>query len=125
MRFLLLSCANRRSLIQLPLPSFPTDVSDTSIEDGVSAGVPEQEVADPNHGRVFHPYQCHLHQIIHIGPGGALQPIHRDGGYCGFDFGPKVEVEISTIWALSDFTEDVGPTRGVRRFCSNFVHTVS
>ena len=37
----------------------------------------------------------------------------------------KVEVEISTIWALSDFTEDVGPTRGVRRFCSNFVHTVS
>ena len=83
------------------------------MQDGVSAGVPEeQEAPDPNHARVFHPYQCHLHQIIHIGPGGALQPIHRDGGYCGYDFGSKVEVEISTIWALSDFTEDVGPTRG-------------
>ena len=83
------------------------------MQDGVSPGVPEeQEAPDPNHARVFHPYQCHLHQIIHIGPGGALQPIHRDGGYCGYDFGSKVEVEISTIWALSDFTEDVGPTRG-------------
>ena len=96
------------------------------MQDGVSPGVPEeQEAPDPNHARVFHPYQCHLHQIIHIGPGGALQPIHRDGGYCGYDFGSKVEVEISTIWALSDFTEDVGPTRGTSaphvlatRFCT-------
>ena len=29
------------------------------------------------------------------------------------DFMAKVEVEISTIWALSEFTEDVGPTRVV------------
>ena len=34
-----------------------------------------------------------------------------------FDFGGALEVEVSTIWALNDFTEDVGPTRVVSINC--------
>ena len=56
-----------------------------------------------------HPYQCHLHQIIKIGPDSKEQDIHRDEGAFVFDFGGALEVEVSTIWALNDFTEDVGP----------------
>jgi hypothetical protein len=84
------------------MDTFPVDVGDTFHKE-----------RDPHDARVFHPYQCHLHQIIHIGAGGAVQPIHRDGGFTGFEFGPGIETEISTIWALSEFTEEVGPTRVV------------
>ena len=64
-----------------------------------------------------HPYQCHLHQIIKIGPDSKEQDIHRDEGAFVFDFGGALEVEVSTIWALNDFTEDVGPTRVVSINC--------
>ncbi len=58
--------------------------------------------------------QLHLTQAITIGPGSPAQALHRDQ-WC-FDFFPfpdDVEVEVSTIWALCDFTEDVGATRVV------------
>ena len=57
-------------------------------------------------------YQLHLTQIISIGPGSAAQPLHRDQ-WCFdfFPFPPELDVEISTIWALDDFTTENGATR--------------
>lgn len=57
-------------------------------------------------------FQLHLTQIIAIGPGSVAQPLHRDQ-WC-FDFFPfpaDMDVEVSTIWALDDFTEENGATR--------------
>ncbi len=59
-------------------------------------------------------FQLHLTQAITIGPGSEAQYLHRDQ-WC-FDFFPfpdDVEVELATIWALSDFTEANGATRVV------------
>ena len=60
-----------------------------------------------------HAYQCHLHQIIRIGAGEPAQDIHRDAAAFVLNTLGKMEVEVSTIWALNDFTEDIGPTRVV------------
>jgi ectoine hydroxylase-related dioxygenase (phytanoyl-CoA dioxygenase family) len=59
-------------------------------------------------------FQLHLTQLIAIGPGSPAQSLHRDQ-WC-FDFFPfpdDVEVELSTIWAMQDFTEANGATRVV------------
>lgn len=59
-------------------------------------------------------FQLHLTQSIAIGPGAPAQYLHRDH-WC-FDFFPfprDVDVEVSTIWALTDFTEENGATRVV------------
>jgi hypothetical protein len=48
-------------------------------------------------------------------PTGA-QGLHRDGGYLEFNFDETVaplEHEISTIWSLNDFTQEIGATRVV------------
>jgi ectoine hydroxylase-related dioxygenase (phytanoyl-CoA dioxygenase family) len=61
-------------------------------------------------------FQLHLTQSIAIGPGSPAQFLHRDH-WC-FDFFPfsrDVDVEVSTIWALTDFTEVSGATRVVPR----------
>lgn len=61
-------------------------------------------------------FQLHLTQAIAIGPDSPAQPLHRDQ-WC-FDFFPfpdDVEVEVSTIWAFSDFIEANGATRVVPR----------
>jgi hypothetical protein len=57
-------------------------------------------------------YQLHLTQAISIGPGEPAQPLHRDQ-WC-FDFHPfpsDLDVEVSSIWALTDFHEVNGATR--------------
>ena len=59
-------------------------------------------------------FQLHLTQSIAIGPGSPAQMIHRDQ-WC-FDFFPfpaDVDVEVSSIWALEDFTDENGATRVV------------
>jgi len=59
-------------------------------------------------------FQLHLTQSIAIGPDSPAQVLHRDQ-WC-FDFFPfprDVDVEVSTIWALTDFTEANGATRVV------------
>ena len=58
-------------------------------------------------------YQLHLTQVIEIGPGEPAQLVHRD--QWAFDFFPfpsGFEVECHTMWAMSDFTEANGATRG-------------
>jgi ectoine hydroxylase-related dioxygenase (phytanoyl-CoA dioxygenase family) len=64
-----------------------------------------------------------MHQIIQVQPGSGAQGLHRDAGVFAWD--TKVlglEVEISTIWALHDFTEEVGATRIVRHNGLCFFH---
>jgi ectoine hydroxylase-related dioxygenase (phytanoyl-CoA dioxygenase family) len=59
-------------------------------------------------------FQLHLTQAITIGPGAPAQQLHRDQ-WC-FDFFPfpdDVQVEVGTMWALTDFTEANGATRVV------------
>ncbi|HQY86888.1 MAG TPA: phytanoyl-CoA dioxygenase family protein [Ilumatobacteraceae bacterium] len=59
-------------------------------------------------------FQLHLSQSIAIGPQSPAQHLHRDH-WC-FDFFPfprDVDVEVSTIWALNDFSEVNGATRVV------------
>jgi ectoine hydroxylase-related dioxygenase (phytanoyl-CoA dioxygenase family) len=59
-------------------------------------------------------FQLHLTQSIAIGPDSPAQILHRDH-WC-FDFFPfprDVDVEVSTIWALTDFHEANGATRVV------------
>jgi ectoine hydroxylase-related dioxygenase (phytanoyl-CoA dioxygenase family) len=59
-------------------------------------------------------FQLHLTQAISIGPDSDGQHLHRDQ-WC-FDFFPfpdDMDVEVSSIWALDDFTEANGATRVV------------
>lgn len=56
-------------------------------------------------------FQLHLTQSIAIGPDSPAQYLHRDQ-WCFdmFPFSRDVDVELATIWALTDFTEEVGAT---------------
>jgi ectoine hydroxylase-related dioxygenase (phytanoyl-CoA dioxygenase family) len=59
-------------------------------------------------------FQVHLTQAIAIGPGQPAQPIHRDQwAFDFFAFPEGYDVQLNTIWALTDFTEANGATRGV------------
>lgn len=59
-------------------------------------------------------FQLHLTQLISIGPGQPAQPVHRDQwAYDFFTFPTGFEVQVSTMWAMSDFTEENGATRVV------------
>jgi Phytanoyl-CoA dioxygenase (PhyH) len=77
-------------------------------------------------------YQVHLTQIIDIGPGEPAQMLHRDQwAWDSFPFPAGFEVEISTIWATTNFTEENGATRvipGSTRFANDHAvrhhHTV-
>jgi len=57
-------------------------------------------------------FQLHLTQLISIGPGSPGQPLHRDQ-WCfdSFPFPEDIDVEVSTIWAMHDFTTENGATR--------------
>jgi ectoine hydroxylase-related dioxygenase (phytanoyl-CoA dioxygenase family) len=59
-------------------------------------------------------FQIHLTQVITIGPGGPAQAIHRDQWVFDFFKFPKgFEVQLNTIWAMTDFTAENGATRVV------------
>ncbi|MEZ5258740.1 MAG: phytanoyl-CoA dioxygenase family protein [Ilumatobacteraceae bacterium] len=71
-------------------------------------------------------FQLHLTQSIAIGPDSPAQSLHRDH-WCFdfFPFPPEVDVEVSSIWALTDFTEDNGATRvvlGTHRAADQTLH---
>ena len=59
-------------------------------------------------------YQLHCTQVISIGGGSAPQVIHRDQwAFDRFDFPSGFDSTFSTMWALTDFTEENGATRVV------------
>jgi hypothetical protein len=62
-----------------------------------------------DHGSTF---QIDLTQLIDIGPGEPAQLLHRDQwSFDHFPFPLGFEAEISTMWAITDFTEETGATR--------------
>jgi ectoine hydroxylase-related dioxygenase (phytanoyl-CoA dioxygenase family) len=56
-------------------------------------------------------FQIHLTQVITIEPEAPAQPIHRDQWVFDFFKFPKgFEVQLNTIWAMTDFTAQNGGT---------------
>jgi hypothetical protein len=69
------------------------------------------DLALGDHGSTF---QIDLTQLIDIGPGEPGQMIHRDQwSFDRFPFPKGFEAEIATMWAVTDFTEEMGATRVV------------
>ena len=59
-------------------------------------------------------FQIDLTQLVDIGPGEPAQQIHRDQwSFDHYPFPTGFEAEISTMWAATDFTEEMGATRVV------------
>ena len=62
-----------------------------------------------DHGSTF---QVDLTQLVDIGPGEPAQMIHQDQwSFDQFPFPVGFEAEIATMWAATDFTEEMGATR--------------
>jgi ectoine hydroxylase-related dioxygenase (phytanoyl-CoA dioxygenase family) len=55
-------------------------------------------------------YQLHFTQAVSIGPGESAQTLHRDRGVWGGYIPRRIETQLSTIWAVNDFTRDNGAT---------------
>ena len=59
-------------------------------------------------------FQLSVTEVIRIKPESAAQRIHRDQWeFEGFPFSPGCETSLSTMWALTDFSEMNGATRVV------------
>lgn len=67
------------------------------------------DLALGDHGSTF---QLDLTQLIDIGPGEPAQLIHQDQwSFDHFPFPSGFEAEIATLWAATDYTEEMGATR--------------
>ncbi|WP_197516942.1 phytanoyl-CoA dioxygenase family protein [Mycobacterium sp. E2699] len=59
-------------------------------------------------------FQIDLTQLVTIGPGEPAQMIHRDQwSFDRYRFPTGFEAEVGTMWAVTDFTEEMGATRMV------------
>ena len=67
-------------------------------------------ICDTVLGRHADGYQLHFTQAVSIGPGESPQVLHRDRGVWGGYVPRRIETQLSTIWAISDFTHDNGAT---------------
>ena len=56
-------------------------------------------------------YQLHFSQAVSIGPGESAQALHRDRAVWGSHVPRSIETQLSTIWALTEFTAANGATR--------------
>ena len=67
-------------------------------------------ICDTVLGRHADGYQLHFTQAVSIGPGESAQVLHRDRGVWGGYVPRRIETQLSTIWAVSDFTHGNGAT---------------
>ncbi len=58
-------------------------------------------------------YQLHFTQGVNIGPGESAQALHRDRNLWGGHIPRSIETQVSTIWAISEFTVENGATQVV------------
>ena len=58
-------------------------------------------------------YQLHFTSAIDIAPGDSKQIPHRDRGVWGGYIPRKIETQLSTVWAIDDFTKENGATQVV------------
>ena len=58
--------------------------------------------------------QLHLTQVVSIHPGETAQPLHRDQlAWDSFPFPGDYDVQCNTLWALTEYTAEMGATRVV------------
>lgn len=56
--------------------------------------------------------QLSLTEVISLWPGSPAQFIHQDElAFDSFPFPPDYEVQVSTLWAMTEYTEEMGATR--------------
>ncbi|MEM8501255.1 MAG: phytanoyl-CoA dioxygenase family protein [Pseudomonadota bacterium] len=74
-------------------------------------------------------FQLHCTQTIAVGPGSQAQLIHRDQwAFDQFAFPSGFDTTFSTMWALTDFTEENGATRvipGSHKFADKQEYQIS
>ena len=59
-------------------------------------------------------FQIGLTEMVSVWPGDTPQMLHQDQSVLGpYPFDPEYELMITTIWAISEFTEETGATRVV------------
>lgn len=59
-------------------------------------------------------FQLHLTQIISVYPGSAAQPLHQDQlAWDFFPFPDDYHTQCNLLWAMTDYTEEMGATRVV------------
>ncbi len=59
-------------------------------------------------------FQIGLTEMVSLAPGSPAQFLHQDQSVLGpYPFDPDYELMITTIWAISEFTEEAGATRFV------------
>jgi hypothetical protein len=59
-------------------------------------------------------FQIGLTEMVSLAPGSPAQFLHQDQSVLGpYPFDPDYELMITTIWAISEFTEQTGATRFV------------
>jgi hypothetical protein len=59
-------------------------------------------------------FQIGLTEMVSLAPGSPAQFLHQDQSVLGpYPFDPDYELMITTIWAISEFTEETGATRFV------------
>lgn len=58
-------------------------------------------------------HQLHFTSAIDIAPGESEQIVHRDRGVWGGYIPRKIETQLSTVWAVTDFTKENGATQVV------------
>jgi ectoine hydroxylase-related dioxygenase (phytanoyl-CoA dioxygenase family) len=57
-------------------------------------------------------FQLHLTQVISVYPGSPAQPLHQDQlAWDFFPFPDDYHIQCNLLWALSDYTEEMGATR--------------
>ncbi len=57
-------------------------------------------------------FQLHLTQIISVYPGSTAQPLHQDQlAWDFFPFPDDYHIQCNLLWAMSDYTEEMGATR--------------
>ena len=70
---------------------------------------PQALEATLERGTATHPWQLQLTQSIQLEPGAEAQSMHQDQTFI-YQFS-DVELEVSVMWALDDFTAENGATQ--------------
>jgi ectoine hydroxylase-related dioxygenase (phytanoyl-CoA dioxygenase family) len=59
-------------------------------------------------------FQLHLTQVIGVHPGSPAQKLHQDEvAWDFYEFRDDYEIQCNLLWAMSDYTEEMGATRVV------------
>jgi ectoine hydroxylase-related dioxygenase (phytanoyl-CoA dioxygenase family) len=59
-------------------------------------------------------FQLHLTQVISVHPGSPAQKLHQDEmAWDFYEFRDDYEIQCNLLWAMSDYTEEMGATRVV------------